>query len=67
MSMSSILDTDRSVELKSVAPTSKGAQKGFPPPPASRPVAGARVKSRGPIIAGGIIRMAIGGTRSDEC
>jgi hypothetical protein len=60
MPVSSILDIDRSVELKSVSPTSKRAQKGFPPP-ASRPVVGARVKRRGPTIAGGIIRMDLGG------
>jgi hypothetical protein len=63
MAKSSTLDIDRSVELKGPAPS---VQKGFPPSP-SRPVVPDRVKRRGPIIAGGIIRMDLGGTRSDGC
>jgi hypothetical protein len=55
MAKSSILNIDHSVELKNLAPTLKRAQTSLPPSPS------------GPIIAGGIIRMDLGGTRSDEC
>jgi hypothetical protein len=57
MAKSSILNIDHSVELKNLAPTLKRAQTSLPPSPSTRPVVPARVKRRGPIIAGGIIRM----------
>jgi hypothetical protein len=66
MAKSLIANMDGSVGLKKAAPIRKKALNGFRPPP-SHPVPPLPVKRRGPIIAGGIIRMDLGGPRNDRC
>ena len=65
MTKSLIHKIDGSAGPTKVAPIPESLVKPATPSPASRPVVRRRVKRRGPIVAGGIIRFDLGPTRND--
>ena len=64
MTKSSIRSIDKSARLIEARTTAEKRENSFTPP--FRPLVAPPMKRRGPIIAGGIIRFDLGGTRSDE-
>jgi len=64
MTLSPIQKTGDPARLVEATPAPEEGEKSVAPP--SGPLVTRPLKPRGPVIAGGIIRFGLGGTRSDE-